>query len=42
MAGVVAAGQQQGTVTLQTADMAAVVGGGGRRVHLAGIEHRLF
>lgn len=41
-AGVVVAGHEQGTVALQTADVAAVVGGGGWRIHLAGIEHRLL
>lgn len=41
-AGLVVARQQQATVALQAADVAAVVGGGGRRVHLAGVEHRLF
>lgn len=38
-AGMVGAGQQQGAVPLQAADMEAVVGGRGWSVHLAGIEH---
>lgn len=38
----VGAGQQQGTVVLQAADMEAVVGGGCGSIHLAGIEHSLF
>lgn len=41
-AGMVVAGQQEGTVALQAADVAAVVGGGRGSVHLAGVEHRLF
>lgn len=41
-AGVVGAGQQQGAVALQAADMEAVVGGGCWSVHLAGVEHSLF
>ena len=41
-AGVGGARQQQGAVALQVADVEAVVGGGGRRVHLAGVEHDLL
>lgn len=41
-AGMVVAGQQEGTVALQAADVVAVVGGGSGSVHLAGIEHRLL
>jgi len=41
-AGGLAAGQQQGAVALQAADVEAVVGGGGRSVHVAGVEHGLL
>lgn len=39
---ILAAGQQQGAVALQAADVQAVVGGGGRSVHVAGVEHCLL
>lgn len=39
---VLGAGQQQGAVALQAADVEAVVGGGGGGVHLGGVEHHLF